>query len=87
MVTRKVTIEAPDGMHARPAGELVKRIKEFAPTKVTLRSGGKEVNAASILSILSLGLKRGTELEVIADGPCEQEAADAVADFIARIRE
>lgn len=87
MVTRKVTIEAPNGMHARPAGELVKRIREFAPTKVTLRSGGKEVNAASILSILSLGLKRGTELEVIADGPREQEAADAVADFIARIRE
>lgn len=87
MVTRKVTIEAPNGMHARPAGELVKRIREFAPTKVALRSGAKEVNAASILSILSLGLKRGAELEVVADGPREQEAADAVADFIVRIRE
>lgn len=87
MVTRKVTIEATNGMHARPAGELVKRIREFAPTKVALRSGAKEVNAASILSILSLGLKRGAELEVVADGPREQEAADAVADFIVRIRE
>ena len=87
MVTRKVTIEAPNGMQARPAGELVKRIREYAPTKITLRSGAKQVNAASILSILSLGLKRGAELEVVADGPREQEAADEVARFIAEIRE
>ena len=87
MVTRKVTIQAPNGMHARPAGELVKRIKEFAPAKITLRAGAKEVNAASILSILSLGLKCGTELEVVAEGPREEEAAGAVAGFIAEIRE
>lgn len=87
MTIEKVTITAPNGLHARPAGDLVKLIKSFAPTKVSLRTPLKEVNAASILSVLSLGLKQGVELEVIADGGNESVAVDAIINFIAAIQD
>ncbi len=78
MITETLTIMAPDGLHARPAGELVRTVKSFAGTTVTLATSARKVNAASMLSILSLGLKAGTEIEVAADGPQEAEALAAV---------
>ena len=82
MIKKIVTITSPDGLHARPAGELVRAVKSFAGTTVSLATSAKKVNAASMLSVLSLGLKAGTVVEVIADGPQEAEAMDAVAGII-----
>ncbi len=48
MTTTNVTVEAENGIHARPASELVKMIKGFAPAKVTLKANGKSANGASI---------------------------------------
>ena len=56
MTTGKVTITAPNGMHARPAGELVKLIRGLAPARITLRTAAREASAVSILSLLALGL-------------------------------
>lgn len=67
MTTGKVTITAPNGMHARPAGELVKLIRGLAPARITLRTAAREASAVSILSLLALGLKHGTEVEVCAE--------------------
>ena len=65
-------------MHARPAGELVNLVKSFAPAKVSISNGIKEVNAGSLLSILSLGLKCGTQIEIKVDCPAEiKPAADS----------
>lgn len=74
-------------MHARPAGELAKLIKGLAPVRITFRTAAKEVNAASMLALLSLGLKCGTEIEICAEGGDEAAAVRAVTDFIAGIRE
>ena len=41
MTEKTITLEAPNGMHARPAGELVKLAKSLSPVKLTLCSGGK----------------------------------------------
>ncbi len=82
MRTKTVTITSPDGLHARPAGELVRTVKSFAGTTVTLATSMKKVNAAGMLSVLSLGLKAGTVVEVAADGPQEAEALDAVVGII-----
>ena len=82
MITKTVTITSPDGLHARPAGELVRTVKSFAGTTVTLATSVKKVNAAGMLSVLSLGLKAGTVVEIAADGPQETEALDAVVGII-----
>ena len=68
MTSQKETITAPNGMHARPAGELAKLVKGLAPVRITFRTAAKEVNAASMLALLSLGLKCGTEVEICAEG-------------------
>ena len=96
MTSQKVTITAPNGMHARPAGELAKLVKGLAPVRITFRTAAKEVNAASMLALLSLGLKCGTEIEICAEGgdgsTCPifgdgAAAVKAVAAFIANMSE
>lgn len=82
MKTKKVTISAAEGLHARPAGEFVKLVKSLAPSKVTIGTDIKTVNAASMLSLLSLGLKCGTEVTLTVDGGDEDAVLAAVADFI-----
>ena len=83
MKTEKVTISAAEGLHARPAGEFVKLVKSLAPSKVTIGTDVKTVNAGRMLSLLSLGLKCGTEVTLSVDGGEEDASHSAVVDFIA----
>ncbi len=81
MKTRTIVITAPNGLHARPAGELVNMIKGFE-SRVSLRTEAREVDGRSILSILALGLKCGTAVTVTAEGPDEERAAEQTASFL-----
>lgn len=78
----KVTVTAENGIHARPATELIKFIKESAPTKVTLKANGKSTSGTSMISLLTLGLKKGTELEIIAEGDNEAAVTERIATFV-----
>lgn len=86
MQSQKVTLSAPNGMHARPAGELVKLVKSL-DGKITFATEAKEVNASSMLSILSLGLKSGAQFEVKADCGDEQGNLRRVVEFIENIKD
>lgn len=86
MVTKNVVLTAPNGMHARPATELVKLAKSL-DGKVTLATEVKSVNATSMLGVLSLGLKSGAQIVVTAEGGSEEVNLNAVVDFIANITE
>lgn len=86
MQSQKVTLSAPNGMHARPAGELVKLVKSL-DGKITFATEAKEVNASSMLSILSLGLKSGAQFEVKADSGDEQGNLRQVVEFIENIKD
>ena len=86
MVTKNVVLTAPNGMHARPATELVKLAKSL-DGKVTLATEVKSVNATSMLGILSLGLKSGAQIVVTAEVGSEDANLIAVVDFIANITE
>lgn len=86
MKTAEVTIKSPVGMHARPAGELVKLVKSFSPAKVSISNGVKTVNASSILSILSLALKCGSTATITVDATENEKAIlDQVCTFIDNI--
>jgi phosphocarrier protein len=79
MPTRTAVIASTVGLHARPAGLFVGLAGEAvrAGVKVTIgRPGEEPVNAASILSVLSLGARHGDTVEVSAEG----EQAEAVLD-------
>lgn len=86
MINKTIVLTAPNGMHARPAGELVKLAKSL-DGKVTLATEVKSVSATSMLGILSLGLKSGAEITVTAEGGNEEANLTAVVDFIAAITE
>jgi phosphocarrier protein len=79
MPTRTAVIASTVGLHARPAGLFVGLAGEAvrAGVKVTIgRPGEEPVNAASILSVLSLGARHGDTVEVSAEG----EEAEAVLE-------
>lgn len=81
MVSAKVIISNETGIHARPASELLTFTKKFK-SKVKLKSDTKEANCASIISILALGAKKGTSLEVIVEGEDETTALPLIVEFI-----
>ena len=73
MTEATTTIENKTGIHARPASVFVQKASSFK-SKVQLKAKGKTVDAKSILMIMSMGLVKGTEITIVADGPDEAEA-------------
>ncbi len=84
MTIVKATVNSESGIHARPASELVNFAKTFE-SKIYIASEVKKAAATSIIMILTLGAKKGTVLEVSADGPDEAVAAQKIAEFIEAI--
>ena len=70
MKTFQYKIRDEIGIHARPAGLLVKEAKQYK-SKVTLKVNGKEAEATKLMAVMGLGVKNGQTVEVIADGEDE----------------
>lgn len=81
---REVTVASATGLHARPATIFVKAAMAAAPVKVTIsKPGGKPLNAASALAVMSLGVKQGMTVVLAAEG----DGAEAVLDELAALLE
>ena len=80
MKTFDYTITDPVGLHARPAGLLVKEIKKYSST-VTLTKGEKSVNALKLMAIMGMGVKQGDTVTVTIEGDDEEAAAAAIEAF------
>ena len=81
MVSQKVTIKNPTGLHLRPAGILCKEAMQFK-AHITFLYRGNIANAKSVLSVLGACIKTGDELEFICDGPDEKEALEAIITIV-----
>ena len=81
MTEATATIENKTGIHARPASQFVQKASSFK-SKVSLKAKGKTVDAKSILMIMSMGLVKGTEITIVADGPDEADAVAALKQMI-----
>ncbi|MGN0512435.1 MAG: HPr family phosphocarrier protein [Lachnospiraceae bacterium] len=68
------------GLHARPAGLLVKEAKKFE-SKITLTKGEKTVSATQLMMIMGMAVKKGAEVTVSADGADEDAAIEAMEKF------
>lgn len=77
----KYVVTDPEGIHARPAGELVKKCKGYA-SKITMIKDGKAANAAKILAVMSLGVKKGHEVTFQVEGADEETAAAEIEAFM-----
>ncbi|MEF9959877.1 MAG: HPr family phosphocarrier protein [Niameybacter sp.] len=76
-----VTVQGEAGLHARPAGVLVKKAGEFT-SKITIEKEGKSIDAKRLLAILSLGAKKGDLITITADGADEDSAVVAIKEVI-----
>lgn len=75
------TIHDPLGIHARPAGMLVKEAKAFADTAVTITKGDTTVKATQLMKLMSLGVKQGDVVTVAAEGANEDATIAALKAF------
>ena len=81
MTSFNYTITDPVGIHARPAGLLVKEIKSFAGSAVTITKGEKSVNALKLMALMQMGIKQGDIVTVSVDGGDEAAVAAALENF------
>jgi phosphocarrier protein HPr len=79
---REVKIVNRNGLHARPAAEIVKTASKFR-SDITMVRDELEVNGKSIMGVMMLAAEFGSTLLVRANGPDAQQAVDAIANLIA----
>jgi phosphotransferase system HPr (HPr) family protein len=84
VTTIRVVVRNPSGLHARPAALFVRTAGQFG-SKITIGNplaGKGPVDAKSILSVLTLGVSSGTEVEVSAEGDDAEAALAAIREAV-----
>lgn len=81
MITKKITIKIPSGLEARPVALLVQAASQFE-SKIHVQCEDKQVNAKSIMGMMSLGLAAGEEIEVTTEGADEEEAMAKIEAYL-----
>ena len=77
MVSQKVTIKNPTGLHLRPAGILCKEAMQYK-SLISFKFRDTTANAKSVLSVLGACVKSGDEIELVCDGEDEEDALKAL---------
>ena len=80
MIQFQYTITDPNGLHARPAGLLVKEAQKFSST-VKLTRGEKSADLKRLFAVMGMGVKCGETVEVTVDGADEAQAAQILEQF------
>ena len=81
MAERSVKIVNKNGLHARPAAEIVKTASKFTSDIIIVRDE-LEVNGKSIMGVMMLAAECGAEVTLRASGPDESAAVEAIAKLI-----
>ena len=76
-----LTILNNEGLHARPAAILVKKASSFSGN-IQIKTDGKEANAKSLMSVMSLGLKKDAQMTIVADGDQASEAIEQITELV-----
>ena len=81
MFMKETTVNNQVGLHARPATFFIQKANEYK-SSIWVEKDDRRVNAKSLLGVLSLGIVKGTIIHLIADGPDEEAAINALVDLI-----
>ena len=82
MKTVTYTIKDEIGIHARPAGNLVKHIKGFESTVTIEKEGKPPVSGTALMKLMGLGVKCGDTVKFSVEGTDEDAAAAAIEEFM-----
>ena len=80
-VSRTIRITNPAGLHARPAAQIVERVRAY-DAEVSIQAGARRADARSITGLLGLGAATGDEITIRADGTQAREALAAVEAIV-----
>mgnify|MGYP005770615557 FL=1 len=81
MYMKEVVVQNQVGLHARPATFFIQKANEFK-SSIWVESEDKRVNAKSLLGVLSLGITKGLNITIIAEGPDEEDAVSSLVELI-----
>ncbi|MDR2510738.1 MAG: HPr family phosphocarrier protein [Spirochaetaceae bacterium] len=81
MQTINYTIKDQIGIHARPAGELIKKAKEFT-SEMVIAKGESSADLKKLFAVLKLGVKCGETVTITITGADEEPAASALKSFL-----
>lgn len=81
MMKTSVVLTNESGLHARPASLFSAAAQKFA-SKITLEKGDVQVDCKSIIKLMTLGITKGTEISIIAEGEDESQAVEALAELV-----
>ena len=81
MYLKDVTVKNQVGLHARPATFFIQKANEFK-SSIWIERDERRVNAKSLLGVLSLGIVKGTAVNIVADGVDENEAIATLSELI-----
>lgn len=81
MYMKEAMVDNQVGLHARPATFFIQKANEFK-SSIWVEKDERRVNAKSLLGVLSLGIVKGTAINLIADGSDEKEAVETLAELI-----
>lgn len=82
MIKTSVVVKAENDFDGRPIALLVQEASQYA-SKVYIQIGEKNINAKSIMGMMSLSLAGGDEITVVTDGEDEKKAAEGIKTFFA----
>ena len=77
MAELHLTVIDPAGLHARPASKVVQVASRFQ-SRIVLRSGERTVDVKSLIALLGLTIRPGSEIVLITDGPDADAALDSL---------
>lgn len=81
MFSREVVVQNQVGLHARPATFFIQKANEFK-SSIWVERDDRRVNAKSLLGVLSLGIQKGMKITLIANGPDEELALNALVELV-----
>lgn len=81
MYTQEAIVNNQVGLHARPATFFIQKANEYK-CSIWVEREERKVNAKSLLGVLSLGIIKGTAINIIADGADEKEAVEGLVNLI-----
>lgn len=86
MIRKSVTIQLSEGLDARPIALLVQEASQYAST-VYIEVDEKQINAKSIMGMMSLRLVPGEEVTIVTNGNDEEAAAQGIENFFVHMKD
>ena len=83
MYMKETIVKCESGLHNKQATYFIQKANDFKST-IWIEVENRRINAKSLLGVLSMGIMTGTSVNLIAEGPDEAEAVEALSEMLIR---